>query len=161
MTRRQQRHLRGHPPAAQGSQVSDHSLRWSPAIPTRWGAAGSQGWCQRPAAALTESRGGSQRKNPAGPESCFLLLFQQAAGMTCNRALVGRGASEQPAAAASSSAVHRTTNSGCWRRFDSSKMATLGCSHIFRNSHSFLTSRENSVSTSFTSLEHLPSINTS
>lgn len=60
VTRNRQRHLRGHPPAVRDSQVSNHSLRPSPATPTCWGAAGSRGWCQRLAAALTEG----QKKQP-------------------------------------------------------------------------------------------------
>ena len=169
MTRKQESRLRGHPPAVQDSQVSVHSLCWSPAIPTGcWGAAGSWGWCQGAADSPDRGAGEVARgKNPAGPESHFLLLLQQAAGVTLNGAPVGPCASTGAATTSSSSSVaHRIMtlhlcSSGCWQHFNGSKMDILGCSDIFCNSHSFMNSTQNSISMNFTSLEDLPSINTS
>lgn len=130
------------------------------------GSSGQPGLVPETGSSPDRGRRGSRRKNPAGPESHFLLLLQQAAGMTRNRALEGQGASVGAAASSSSSSICRAVTlhlcaSRCWQHFDSNKMDTLGCLHIFRNSHSFPTSTENSISMNFTSLEDLPSTNTS
>lgn len=165
MTRKQQRHLRGHPPAVQDNQVNDHSpcclLQPPPTREQRAARTGARDQ-QQP---WQRGRRGSRRKNPAGPESHFLLLLQQAAGMTRNRALESQGASVGAAASSSSSICRAVTlhlcASRCWQHFGSNKMDTLGSLHIFQNSDSFPTSTENSVSMNFTCLEDLPSTNTS
>lgn len=118
------------------SQVSNHPLGLCCAA----NSCKQSGLVPEKGSTIGRDRKGSWRKNPGGPEPCFLLLLQQAAGMNGNRTSAGQGACKT----AISSFMFYWTLTSCLcisrhlQHSDSNNTDTLSCSHIFQNNCSSL-----------------------